>query len=84
MTMNEGEDIKRIPTCMHSFHPHCLRKWFEEKISEDVQKCPQCNQSLKTFKMKEAKKANQDAMMISPKLKGSGPSGGKIGTTNQM
>jgi hypothetical protein len=36
MVMEEGEDIKRIPTCMHSFHPNCLRKWFEEKISEDV------------------------------------------------
>ena len=33
--------------------------------------------------MKEAKKANQEAMMITPKLKGSGPSG-KIGAENQM
>lgn len=38
--MEDGSEIKRIPTCMHSFHPGCLRKWFEEKISEDVQKCP--------------------------------------------
>jgi hypothetical protein len=84
MKMNDGDEIKRIPTCMHSFHPHCLRKWFEEKISEDNQKCPQCNQELKTFKMKEAKQKNRDAMMIEPKLRGSNPSGAKIGTTNEM
>lgn len=28
----EGEALKRIPTCRHFFHPQCLEEWFKAKV----------------------------------------------------
>ncbi len=53
-----GKFIKRIPICRHYFHAECINKWFESKISEHEQKCPQCNMALVTKEMQRAKLEN--------------------------
>ena len=37
---NQGQNILRIPTCRHFFHPDCLKNWFQSKVQEDEQRCP--------------------------------------------
>ena len=32
---NEGEMIKRIPTCRHFFHKGCLDEWYKAKVMQD-------------------------------------------------
>ena len=71
-TFIEHQKILRIPTCKHFFHPDCLKKWFESKTQEEEQRCPQCNQELKTESMKAAKQQNQQSIMFSSSY------GGKI------
>ena len=51
----KDEDIKRIPTCKHFFHPKCCDNWFLLKEDETEQKCPQCNLVLKTKEMQALK-----------------------------
>lgn len=57
--MKDGDMMQRVPTCKHMFHPNCLKEWFESKAQEDEQRCPQCNQVLKTTEMKAAKAKNR-------------------------
>ena len=64
--------VQRIPTCKHCFHPDCLRKWFTSKTQEDEQRCPQCNQVLKSFEMKAAKEKNELDNYVSPATRGMG------------
>jgi len=57
--MIDGQMMQRVPTCKHMFHPGCLKEWFTSKAQADEQRCPQCNQVLKTTEMKAAKAKNQ-------------------------
>ena len=41
-----GQLVHRIPTCRHIFHPNCCNEWFKAKVSQDEQRCPQCNSLL--------------------------------------
>lgn len=57
--MIDGQMMQRVPTCKHMFHPNCLKEWFTSKAQADEQRCPQCNQVLKTTEMKAAKAKNR-------------------------
>ena len=64
-TFNEKETLKRIPTCRHFFHAHCVDEWFKSKVQEEEQRCPQCNVVLTTAEMKKARESNRVAEMHS-------------------
>lgn len=37
----EGEDIRRINSCEHVFHPHCIERWLSNHIN-----CPYCRNDI--------------------------------------
>ena len=41
-----GQKVRKIPTCRHIFHDHCLIKWFSGEQSFKGQKCPDCNMEI--------------------------------------
>ena len=57
--IKKGEQVLRIPTCLHFFHSDCLKKQFLTKLKDDDQKCPKCERVLKTKELQEAKKKNE-------------------------
>ena len=72
---SEKEQVKRVPVCRHFFHEACVKKWFESKVSESLQRCPQCNITLKTGEMTAKMEANlkspgsNQMVLIAPKAK---------------
>jgi len=55
----EGEEVHRIPVCRHIFNKECLKSWFDSKVQEDEQRCPQCNIILKTAEMQKKRLENE-------------------------
>ena len=57
-----GAKVRRIPSCRHIFHDHCLMKWLGGGQQVDNQKCPMCNSDItieileKAIEEDEAKK----------------------------
>lgn len=42
-SFKEYEQLRKLPTCQHIFHPECLIKWFGSDKQIDGQRCPTCN-----------------------------------------
>ncbi len=38
---NEGEDVRRINSCEHVFHPHCIEQWISNHLN-----CPYCRNDI--------------------------------------
>ncbi|KAK1403749.1 RING-type domain-containing protein [Heracleum sosnowskyi] len=41
-TFENGQDIRKVKQCNHSFHKHCLDKW----LRQDFPTCPLCRTSV--------------------------------------
>lgn len=51
-TFDEGEKVKMLPKCTHTFHPDCIDEWLRTRSS-----CPLCRASIGDLQRAEGEEA---------------------------
>jgi len=55
----EGEDVRRINSCEHVFHPHCIERWLSNHIN-----CPYCRNDI----IERTNTSSQNTVIYQPPL----------------